>query len=566
MPWADGDRLDSTNLNNKLPSGLAFNVKDAVYGAVGDGVTDDTAAIQAALDAAKAAGGGIVFIPPGQYNVTSLSLVLSYTGISASPTPELVTIVGAGQASQINITNTDATAGITLSGGGYFAHFHVCDLALYGNEQCGDGLVLDFLLNRSVVERVSFYRFPKAGTGTVPIRTAPETGVSGYAALRLKNAINTLVLNCFADNVNTGCIVQGQCDRCVFVNFTVYGYKRAGIDVVVGLGADLATYITSWGVSIIEPYFYGRRGAYNSEYTPTDDSLGLAANGSDNGRYGIKTEGASRIQIRGGWYEQTEFAIFAGQYDVDLSGSGGDEAGSGAISANVNNQGVMIEAPRVGGSYSPTVYVYAPSGGDLVALEPSMTVTLAGGSMSKRVFNAQTFSGTLSVAGAASFDGVGSFADYLTATKGVLAGGSSRTAYIEGLRLSSASGFGRGITWYTGNTKRWELQGSTDTESGSDVGSDLKIFRYDDAGDFNGTAFTLARTSAAASFSGALTSAATLTAPTFVSSTTTSQSGATASLGQGQLFFSVLSLTTNGAEFGFRSGNTVYRFFSDAVG
>lgn len=44
---------------------LVFNVKD--YGATGNGTTDDTAAIQAAMDAVKAAGGGTLWFPPGTY-------------------------------------------------------------------------------------------------------------------------------------------------------------------------------------------------------------------------------------------------------------------------------------------------------------------------------------------------------------------------------------------------------------------------------------------------------------------------------------------------------------------
>jgi len=76
--------------------GEVVSVKD--FGAVGDGVTDATTGIQAAIDAVNAAGGGIVKIPTGVFRVTQ-ALIL-YSDIS---------IIGDGKASALHLVTTART-------------------------------------------------------------------------------------------------------------------------------------------------------------------------------------------------------------------------------------------------------------------------------------------------------------------------------------------------------------------------------------------------------------------------------------------------------------------------
>src|SRR6185437_7942329 len=47
-----------------------FNVRSSLYGATGDGTTDDTAAVQAAINAAGPTG-GTVYFPPGDYLISA---------------------------------------------------------------------------------------------------------------------------------------------------------------------------------------------------------------------------------------------------------------------------------------------------------------------------------------------------------------------------------------------------------------------------------------------------------------------------------------------------------------
>ncbi len=57
-----------------------ISVKD--FGAVGDGNTIDTSAIQATIDRVKALGGGVVWFPPGTYAVDAVITMTSGTGVA----------------------------------------------------------------------------------------------------------------------------------------------------------------------------------------------------------------------------------------------------------------------------------------------------------------------------------------------------------------------------------------------------------------------------------------------------------------------------------------------------
>ena len=81
----------ASNLNLKD----SFNIKK--FGATGDGISDDLMALKKALEEADANGGGIVYLPEGEYNITSLEEALEI--------PDKVIISGDGKDKTIINTN-----------------------------------------------------------------------------------------------------------------------------------------------------------------------------------------------------------------------------------------------------------------------------------------------------------------------------------------------------------------------------------------------------------------------------------------------------------------------------
>lgn len=114
-----------------------FDVK--AYGAKGNGITDDTNAILVTIQAAETAGGGIVFLPAGTYNISSPITITSSN----------IAFRGAGNfATTINQVTAN-TNGIIAQGiqgspitGTYFSDFNISSSNGVGSSNMG--LVLEY--------------------------------------------------------------------------------------------------------------------------------------------------------------------------------------------------------------------------------------------------------------------------------------------------------------------------------------------------------------------------------------------------------------------------------------
>lgn len=182
IPYTWGDNQLATPLSQ------VFDVQLG-YGAIGDFSHDDTANIQAAINAAVAAGGGIIYFPAGHYKITApLTLNMGTAAVS-------VQLWGASRIAVIieQVTaNTDVfQLGVTSAEACDF--LHMCDISIHGGRY---GLNLNNVL-ASVFERLQITNCSEGiyGQGTNESNIFRDIAIVGCAVHGIHfGALNNAVI------------------------------------------------------------------------------------------------------------------------------------------------------------------------------------------------------------------------------------------------------------------------------------------------------------------------------------------------------------------------------------
>jgi len=337
-----------------------FNVK--TYGATGDGTTDDTSALKAALAAANASPGSTLFFPAGDYLYSSN---LTADGISVVGQRATLSSTGSGVSLELtgnNVALQDMAFAIKGFGVGFAVHVHNASRFIVVNNTFNSPFLASIKISKSSNGEVrsntsngSSAAIAVDGSSQISIKNNNATADGGNSKfLRLDESNNTAIESNRANGVGI-CVEEldsttTSCTDNVFSNYQTGYLGKNGKSLALTRNQFAAASTASAGV-----------------FLDGEENANVSNNSMQGAINAIKAEKSTGLSIKRNTIKDTGTAISAEEgSDLTVTENQISQCQNGAISGTYTKGTETISTNKIrdcGLSSSGTqavIYVFSP--------------------------------------------------------------------------------------------------------------------------------------------------------------------------------------------------------------